>query len=55
MLNHLLGCTQGTMKSQTARAVVRLREQLGSERGERFSFDLNPPVLEPAANPLGSF
>ena len=51
----LLGCTQGTVKSQTARAVVKLREQLGSEHGERFSFDTDPPVLRPAANPLRSF
>jgi RNA polymerase sigma-70 factor (sigma-E family) len=51
----LLGCSQGTVKSQTARAVVKLREQLGSEHGERFSFDLNRRVLQPAVSPLRSF
>ena len=51
----LLGCTEGTVKSQTARAVVKLREHLGSVHSEHFSFDLAPPALQPAAHPLRSF
>ena len=50
----LLGCTQGTVKSQTARAVIKLREQLGSAHLERFSFAPSRPVLQPAANPTRS-
>jgi RNA polymerase sigma-70 factor (sigma-E family) len=50
----LLGCSQGTVKSQTARAVARLRQHLGSEHVERFSFEPQHRVLHPVTNPTRS-
>lgn len=51
----LLGCSEGTVKSQTARAVVKLRERLGTEHADRFSFEPDQTTLHPAAYPARSY
>jgi RNA polymerase sigma-70 factor (sigma-E family) len=51
----LLGCSQGTVKSQTARAVAKMRNLLGREPLADSSFESATPVLRTTIIPTGSF